>query len=63
MNTKYKMLLFESKKLNGSGLFQRASANNITADPILYDYAIHMVCIDIVWSPSFSTEIPFVNLI
>lgn len=43
MNTKYKVLLVESKKLNGSGLLQRASANNITADKILYEYAIQMV--------------------
>lgn len=33
----------ESKKLNGSGLLQKASANNITADKILYEYAIQMV--------------------
>lgn len=43
MNSKYKMLLIESKKLNGSGLLQKASANNITADRILYEYAIQMV--------------------
>lgn len=42
MNSKYKMILNESKKLNGSGLLQKASANNITADKILYEYAIHM---------------------
>lgn len=43
MNSKYKMILMESKKLNGSGLLQKASANNITADKILYEYAIQMV--------------------
>lgn len=43
MNTKYKVLLVESKKLNGAGLLQKASANNITADKILYEYAIQMV--------------------
>lgn len=43
MNSKYKMILLESKKLNGSGLLQKASANNITADKILYEYAIQMV--------------------
>lgn len=42
MNSKYKMLLIESKKLNGSGLLQKANANNITADKILYEYAIQM---------------------
>lgn len=43
MNSKYKMILMESKKLNGTGLLQKANANNITADKILYDYAIQMV--------------------
>lgn len=43
MNSKYKMILMESKKLNGSGLLQKANANNITADKILYEYAIQMV--------------------
>lgn len=33
----------ESKKLNGTGLLQKANANNITADKILYEYAIQMV--------------------
>ncbi|XP_055316957.1 serine/threonine-protein kinase unc-51 [Sitodiplosis mosellana] len=42
MNSKYKMILMESKKLNGSGLLQKANANNITADKILYEYAIQM---------------------
>lgn len=37
------MILMESKKLNGSGLLQKANANNITADKILYEYAIQMV--------------------
>ena len=43
MNTKYRSTLCESKKLNGTGLLQKASAANITADRILYDYAIQMV--------------------
>lgn len=43
MNSKYKMILLESKKLNGTGLLQKANANNITADKILYEYAIQMV--------------------
>lgn len=43
MNTKYRSMLFESKRLNGSGLLQKANAFNITADKILYDYALDMV--------------------
>ncbi|KAH8288055.1 hypothetical protein KR018_011087 [Drosophila ironensis] len=42
MNTKYRSMLFESKRLNGSGLLQKANAFNITADKILYDYALDM---------------------
>ncbi|KAJ6646879.1 Serine/threonine-protein kinase ULK1 [Pseudolycoriella hygida] len=42
MNNKYRSTLGESKKLNGSGLLQKASAYNITADKILYDHAIQM---------------------
>ncbi|XP_037024715.1 serine/threonine-protein kinase ULK2 [Bradysia coprophila] len=42
MNNKYRLSLGESKKLNGSGLLQKASAYNITADKILYDHAIQM---------------------
>lgn len=44
MNTKYRSTLCESKRLNGTGLLQKASASNITADKILYDHAIQMVC-------------------
>lgn len=43
MNSKYRSTLLESKKLNGSGLLQKANASNITADKILYDHAIQMV--------------------
>lgn len=43
MNSKYRSILFESKRLNGSGLLQKANAFNITADKILYDYALDMV--------------------
>jgi len=43
MNAKYRSMLFESKRLNGSGLLQKANAFNITADKILYDYALDMV--------------------
>lgn len=43
MNMKYRTTLSESKKLNSSGLLQRATANHITADKILYDHAIQMV--------------------
>lgn len=43
MNNKYRVTLGESKKLNGTGLLQRASAYNITADKIIYDHAIQMV--------------------
>lgn len=43
MNAKYRSILFESKRLNGSGLLQKANAFNITADKILYDYALDMV--------------------
>ncbi|XP_054735251.1 serine/threonine-protein kinase unc-51 isoform X2 [Anastrepha obliqua] len=42
MNSKYRSILSESKKLNGSGLLQKANAFNITADKILYDYALDM---------------------
>ncbi|XP_011196261.1 serine/threonine-protein kinase unc-51 isoform X1 [Zeugodacus cucurbitae] len=42
MNSKYRSILFESKRLNGSGLLQKANAFNITADKILYDYALDM---------------------
>ncbi|XP_034658759.1 serine/threonine-protein kinase ULK2 [Drosophila subobscura] len=42
MNAKYRSILFESKRLNGSGLLQKANAFNITADKILYDYALAM---------------------
>ncbi|EDW29590.1 GL22897, partial [Drosophila persimilis] len=42
MNAKYRSILFESKRLNGSGLLQKANAFNITADKILYDYALYM---------------------
>ncbi|KAG5671109.1 hypothetical protein PVAND_001323 [Polypedilum vanderplanki] len=42
MNMKYRTTLNESKKLNASGLLQRATANHITADKILYDHAIQM---------------------
>lgn len=42
MNSKYRSILYESKRLNGTGLLQKASAFNITADKILYDYAIDM---------------------
>ncbi|XP_037933430.1 serine/threonine-protein kinase ULK2 [Teleopsis dalmanni] len=42
MNSKYRTILFESKKLNGTGLLQKANAFNITADKILYDYALDM---------------------
>lgn len=40
---KYRSTLSESKKLNASGLLQRATASHITADKILYDHAIQMV--------------------
>lgn len=46
MNFKYRVTLLESKKLNGSGLLQKASAFHITADKILYNHAISMVKID-----------------
>ncbi|GAB0093858.1 Serine/threonine-protein kinase Unc-51 [Sergentomyia squamirostris] len=42
MNNKYRTTLFESKKLNGTGLLKKATASNITADKILYDHAIQM---------------------
>jgi len=42
MNTKYRLILLESKKLNGSGLLQKANASYITADKLLYDHAIQM---------------------
>lgn len=40
MNNKYRAILAEAKKLNGSGLLKKADANNITADKILYEHAI-----------------------
>lgn len=43
MNAKYRTTLIESKKLNSATLLQRAAANHITADKILYDHAIQMV--------------------
>lgn len=43
MNQKYRLTLGESKKLNGSGLLQRTSADAVNADVILYNYAIQMV--------------------
>lgn len=42
LNMKYRTTLSESKKLNASGLLQRATSNHITADKILYDHAIQM---------------------
>uniref|UniRef100_A0A1B0CSK6 Protein kinase domain-containing protein n=3 Tax=Lutzomyia longipalpis TaxID=7200 RepID=A0A1B0CSK6_LUTLO len=42
MNNKYRSTLYESKKLNGTGLLRKANASNITADKILYDHAIQM---------------------
>ncbi|XP_037908173.1 serine/threonine-protein kinase unc-51 isoform X3 [Hermetia illucens] len=42
MNSKYRALLAESKRLNGAALLQKAAAANITADKILYNYAIAM---------------------
>lgn len=45
MNLKYRNTLGESKKLNGSGLLNRAGAKAINADVILYNYAIQMVSI------------------
>ncbi|EDV97795.1 serine/threonine-protein kinase unc-51 [Drosophila grimshawi] len=42
MNAKYRSILSESKRLNGTGLLQKANAFNITADKILYDYALDM---------------------
>lgn len=42
MHMRYRSTLCESKKLNGTGLLQRAGASNITADKILYDHAIQM---------------------
>lgn len=52
MNSKYRTTLAESKRLNGIGLLQRANANHITADKILYDHAIHMVSL-LIFSVSF----------
>lgn len=43
MNSKYRSILFESKKLNGTNLLQKANSWNIKADKILYDYALNMV--------------------
>lgn len=42
MNSKYKCILYESKRLNGCGLLQKVSSSNITADKILYEYATDM---------------------
>lgn len=42
MHSRYRTTLCESKKLNGTGLLQRAGASHITADKILYDHAIKM---------------------
>lgn len=47
MNSKYRSTLCESKKLNASGLLQKANANHITADKILYDHAIHVVTFEL----------------
>lgn len=43
MNNKYRNTLNESKKINSTGLLQKAASNHITADKILYDHAIQMV--------------------
>lgn len=56
MNSKYRSILFESKKLNGTGLLQKANAFNITADKILYDYALDMVSTD--WDGGTPTRDP-----
>lgn len=45
MTARYHMTLNESKRLNAPLLIERAKANNINADGILYNYAIGMVCI------------------
>uniref|UniRef100_A0A182Q4E9 Protein kinase domain-containing protein n=1 Tax=Anopheles farauti TaxID=69004 RepID=A0A182Q4E9_9DIPT len=42
MHAKYRSTLIESKKLNSAGLLQRASANNITADKIIFEFALQM---------------------
>uniref|UniRef100_A0A182NT05 Protein kinase domain-containing protein n=1 Tax=Anopheles dirus TaxID=7168 RepID=A0A182NT05_9DIPT len=42
MHAKYRSTLIESKKLNGAGLLQRASASNITADKIIFEFALQM---------------------
>lgn len=60
MNMKYRTTLSESKKLNASGLLQRATASHITADKILYDHAIQMVS-DIEMGFICTTEI-FANI-
>lgn len=57
MNSKYRNILYESKKLNGTGLLQKASAFNITADKILYDYAIDMVSKELVQFTSFKINL------
>jgi hypothetical protein len=65
MTNKYRSTLYESKKLNGTGLLQRASASNITADKILYDHAIQIVSpniqlqrdLEVTLTPSFE---PFI---
>ncbi|KAL5282463.1 ULK2 family protein [Megaselia abdita] len=44
MNSKYKCILYESKRLNGCGLLQKANLSNITADKILYEYATKDMC-------------------
>lgn len=43
LTARYHMTLNESKRLNAPGLIERAKANNINADVILYNYAIEMV--------------------
>lgn len=45
MHGKYSATLAESKRLNGSGLLQKANSMNITADKILYEHAIQSVSI------------------
>lgn len=55
MNLKYRNTLGESKKLNGSGLLNRAGAKAINADVILYNYAIQMVGV-----LELNTSFPFI---
>ncbi|EAA05209.4 AGAP011295-PA, partial [Anopheles gambiae str. PEST] len=42
MHAKYRSTLIESKKLNSAGLLQRANASNITADKIIFEFALQM---------------------